>query len=72
MDSDTLAALQKQVRKAKRIATEKASDLHDLVEDNLPAGYEQLPVMAQECYDACQAWAEANVKFEAAQQTGPG
>jgi hypothetical protein len=70
MTEDELKALQKQVRKAKRIATEKASELHDLVEDSLPAGYENLPSMAEECYAACQAWAKANAEFEAAQASG--
>lgn len=67
MSEEQLKALEKEVRKAKRIATEKASELHDLVEDKLPAGYEMLPGIAQECYDACVKWAEANAAFEAAQ-----
>lgn len=67
MTDDELKALQKSVRKAKRIATEKASELHDLVEDRLPAGFEDLPGMAEECYAACQAWAKANAEFEEAQ-----
>jgi hypothetical protein len=67
MTEDELKALEKEVRKAKRIATEKAGELHDLVEDKLPAGYEALPRISQECYDACIAWAKANAAFEAAQ-----
>jgi hypothetical protein len=66
MTEDELKALQKQVRRAKRIATEKASELHDLVEDKLPTGFEELPGMAEECYAACQAWAKASAEFEAA------
>lgn len=69
MTDDELKALQKQVRKAKRIATEKASELHDLVEDRLPAGFEDLPGIAEECYAACQVWAKANAEFEAAQSS---
>lgn len=67
MTEDELNSLQKKVRKAKRIATEKASNLHDLVEDSLPAGFENLPGMAEECYAACQEWARATAEFEAAQ-----
>lgn len=67
MTDDELKAMQKQVRKFKRIATEKASELHDLVEDRLPAGYEDLPGIAEECYAACQEWARANDAFESAQ-----
>ena len=69
MTEEEIKALEKAVRKAKRIATEKASELHDLVEDRLPAGYEDLPGIAQECYDACVVWAKANAEFESAQSS---
>lgn len=67
MTPEELKAIQKAARKAKRIATEKAGELHDLVEDGLPAAYEQLPDMAQATYDACKAWAEADAAFKAAE-----
>ena len=67
MTPEELKALKKQVSKAKRIATEKASELHDLVEDRLPAGYQDLPTIAEECYAACQAWEKANAVYEAAE-----
>lgn len=63
MTEDELKALQKEVKKAKRIATEKAGELHDLVEDRLPAAYEEIPVISQACYDACVAWAEASARL---------
>ena len=66
MTPEELKALQKSVRKAKRIATEKAGELHDLVEDRLPAAYHEIPGLAQETFDACKAWAEANAKLQAA------
>ena len=66
MTDEELKALQKAVRKAKRIATEKASELHDLVEDRLPAAYEEIPDIAQATYDACEAWAKADAAFQAA------
>ncbi len=64
---EEIKALQKAVNKAKRIATEHASQLHDLVEDKLPAGYEELPAIAQATYEACVAWAQANAKLQAAE-----
>jgi hypothetical protein len=67
MTPDELKALEKATRKAKRIATEKAGELHDLVEDRLPAGYDALPALAQETYDACRAWAEASERLQAAE-----
>lgn len=67
MSPEELKALQKATRKAKRIATEKAGELHDLVEDRLPAAYEEIPLIAQETFDACKAWAEANEKLQAAE-----
>jgi hypothetical protein len=63
MTEEELKALKKEVAKKKRIASEWASQLHDLVEDKLPAGYKELPTIAQSTYDACQAWAEAEKKY---------
>jgi hypothetical protein len=72
MEAEELKTLEKAVRKAKRIATEKAGELHDLVEDRLPAAYDEIPGLAQATYDACKAWAEANARLQdaAAQQAG--
>lgn len=67
MTPEELKAMQKAARKAKRIATERAGELHDLVEDRLPAAYEDLPAVAQATYDACKAWAEAEAAFKAAE-----
>lgn len=67
MSEDELKALQKDMRKKKRIASEWASQLHDLVEDRLPAAYKELPEIAQSTYDACQAWEEANKRLTEAE-----
>jgi hypothetical protein len=67
MTPEEFKAMQKATRKAKRIATEKAGELHDLVEDRLPAAFDEIPVLAQETFDACKAWAEANEKLQAAE-----
>ncbi|HFB2048484.1 MAG: hypothetical protein HRT83_00730 [Hyphomicrobiaceae bacterium] len=59
MTDEDLKAMLKKVRKLKRIASEKAGELHDLVEDRLPAAYEEIPSIASATYEACKAWAEA-------------
>jgi len=63
MDAAELKDLEKEVKKLKRIASEWAGQLHDLVEDKLPAGYLELPAIAQSTFDACQAWAAANERL---------
>jgi len=67
MTDEELKAMQKAARKAKRIATERAGELHDLVEDKLPAAYEEIPAVAQATYDACEAWAKAQAAYQAAE-----
>jgi hypothetical protein len=67
MTEEELKAMNKAVKKAKRIATEKAGELHDLVEDRLPAAFDEIPVIAQATYDACKAWADAKASYEAAE-----
>jgi len=68
MTEDELKNLDKEVKKLKRISSEWAGQLHDLVEERLPAGYQEIPGIAQSTYDACQAWAEANARLIAAQK----
>ncbi|MBI5890932.1 MAG: hypothetical protein HZB47_09670 [Nitrosomonadales bacterium] len=68
MSEEELKNLDKEVKKLKRISSEWAAQLHDLVEERLPAGYQEIPGIAQSTYDACQAWAEANAKLVAAQK----
>ena len=66
MTPEHLKELEKASKKAKRMASEKASELHDLIEDRLPAAYQELPALAQATYDACKAWAEAEAAYKAA------
>lgn len=68
MSDEELHALDKEVKKLKRIASEWASQMHDLVEDRLPAAYQEIPGIAQSTYDACKAWADANARLVAAQK----
>lgn len=64
---DVLKTLKKEAAKKKRIASEWASQLHDLVEDRLPAGFEDLPSIAEQTYQACKEWAEAEAAYQTAQ-----
>jgi hypothetical protein len=66
MTEDELNQIRKAAKKAKRIASEKAGELHDLVEDRLPAAYAEIPAVAQATYDACRAWAEAEAACQRA------
>jgi hypothetical protein len=68
MTDDEIRNLDKEVKRLKRMASEWASQLHDLVEDRLPAGYQEIPGIAQSTYDACKAWADANARLSAAQK----
>lgn len=63
MTPEELKELDKEVKKLKRIASEWAAQLHDLVEERLPAAYEEIPGIAQSTYDACKRWAEANERL---------
>jgi hypothetical protein len=64
--SDDIKALEKEVKKNKRLASEQAMELHDLIEDSLPEAYDKIMGIAQATYDACKAWDEANQKLKAA------
>lgn len=64
MEPTDSQVLDKEVRKLKRIASEWAGQLHDLVEDRLPAAYEEIPRIAQSTYDACKAWADASARLQ--------
>lgn len=68
MSAEDAKELEKEVKKLKRIASERAGELHDLIEDRLPAAYQDIPAIAQATYDACKTWAEANARLTAAQQ----
>ena len=68
MTEEEIKNLDKEVKKLKRISSEWASQMHDLVEDRLPTGYLEIPGLAQSTYDACEAWAIANAKLVAIQK----
>ncbi len=66
MSDQTIADLEKAVKRAKRIASERAGELHDLVEERLPAAFEEIPGIAASAYDACRAWAQAEARLKMA------
>lgn len=68
MTPDELKSLEKSVKKAKRLASEQAMELHDLIEDRLPKAYKELLPLAEATFAACQAWDEANSALLAAQE----
>ena len=63
MNDEELKNLDKDVKRLKRIASEWASRMHDLVEERLPAAYEEIPSVAQFTYEACKAWAVAHARL---------
>jgi len=67
MTDEELKSLDREVKKLKRVAGEWAAQLHDLVEERLPAGYEEIPGIAQATYDACKAWSVAAQRLNAEQ-----
>ena len=67
MTPEDLRKLEKDVKKTKRLASEQAMELHDLIEDRLPDAYGELMGIAEATFNACNAWDEANQKLIAAQ-----
>ena len=65
MSEDALHQLEKEVAKAKRIASDWASQIHDLVEDRFPSAYQELPGLSQSAYEAGQKWADLNRQLQA-------
>ena len=67
MTEEELKVLQKDVKRKKRIASEWASQLHDLVEDRLPAAFEEIPEIAESTFNACKDWKDATEKLAEAE-----
>lgn len=63
MSSEEIQELEAKVRKAKFNLSQKASELHDLIEDRLPADYKEIPVYAEATFEACKVWDELNQKL---------
>lgn len=66
MSPEDIKQLEKEVKKTKRLASEQAMALHDLIEDKLPDAYGELMGIAEATFLACKAWEEATQKLNAA------
>ncbi len=66
MTDDELKMLKKEVSSKKRIATDWASKIHDVVEDTLWSDYRNLPELAEQAVAACEEWASAKAKYDEA------
>ena len=66
MNDEEIKALEKEVKKLKRKATEWAGQLHDLVEERLPDAYTELPELSEATLHACMDWAAARDRLQAA------
>ncbi|WP_163709362.1 CCE_0567 family metalloprotein [Mangrovibacterium lignilyticum] len=58
MSDEEIAKLETEVNKLKFKAGQKASELHDLIEDRLMTDFEEIPAFAEEAYAACKAWSD--------------
>jgi len=64
MGVEEIAQLENLVNKLKFKASQKASDLHDLIEDRLLTDFEDIPVFAEATYAACREWKEKKLELE--------
>ncbi len=71
LSPEDLQALDKEVKKLKRIASEWASQMHDLVEDRLPSCCQDISAPSQSTYDACLGGVEASARLASAQKGRP-
>jgi hypothetical protein len=60
MTAEEISELEILVNRLKFSAGQKASDLHDLIEDRLLADFESIPSMAETTYKACKEWSTKN------------
>ena len=56
MNDEEIKELEKKVSKAKFILSQKASELHDLIEDRLMAEYAEIPAYAEATFLAGKEW----------------
>jgi len=68
MKAEEISELEILVNKLKFKAGQKASDLHDLIEDRLMTDFEDIPSFAKTAYEACKEWSTKNKELQAAKQ----
>ena len=64
MAAEELKELERLVNKLKFKASQKASDLHDLIEDRLLNDFEDIPAFADATYKACKEWYEKHQELK--------
>lgn len=64
MTDEELKVLKKTASTKKRIASDLASKIHDLVEDTYWNEYPSLPELAAEAVSACEDWAAAKKIYD--------
>jgi hypothetical protein len=69
MDAIELSELEILVNKLKYRAGQKASDLHDLIEDRLLTDFEDIPTYAEKAYQACKEWSDKNKELQTARMS---
>jgi hypothetical protein len=60
MTAEQIKELEKAVSKARFVLSQKAGNLHDLIEDRLPVDYMEIPEFAEQAFIACKLWDELN------------
>jgi len=53
--SEEIKTIKKELAKRRRVATEIAGEIHDIVEDTLWSDYSRLPELSSKLIEACQA-----------------
>lgn len=68
MNAEEISELEILVNKLKFKAGQKASDLHDLIEDRLLTDFEDIPSLAQIAYQSCKEWSDKSKELMAIKQ----
>ena len=66
MTPEDIKALKKEASTRKRLASDVASKIHDLVEDRYWTEFTDLPALAAEALAACEAWQAAQQAYDQA------
>jgi hypothetical protein len=68
MKAEEIGELEILVNKLKFKAGQKASDLHDLIEDRLMTDFDDIPAYAEIAFAACKEWSIKNQELIDAKQ----
>lgn len=68
MSKEEIAELEKAVSKAKFVMSQKASDLHDLIEDRLLTDFKDIPAYADDAYKTACQWDELRRRLDEAKK----